>query len=172
MKRVLGMVAGATLAVAAAAAPAVAQDAAASPMQFGVQGGIIFPDGGDIGLQVAGTLGMRPAALPIGLRFDVGYSRYGVEGVDVTGSVIHGMGSAVFTIPTESTFRPYVLGGLGIYRSSFDVDIAGVDDSSTDLGFHAGGGIELPLGGLNSYVEARLHFGDVEFIPIMFGIRF
>lgn len=174
MKRVLGMVAGATLAVGAAAAPAFAQDA--PPMRFGVQGGLSVPmeDGFNIGFLVAGTLDMRPAALPVGLRFDVGYSRLGTDVDDVSASVIHGMGSAVYNFTTESTLRPYVLGGLGIYRSEVDVDtpFGNFGGSSTDLGFHFGGGLNLALGGLDSYVEARFTMTDLDFVPIVFGIRF
>lgn len=185
MKRALGMVAAATLVVAVAAAPAAAQDAAGTrAMQLGVQGGISMPmgdfgDGADMGFIVAGTLGMRPAALPFGLRFDLGYQGWGGEG-DVSFSSIHGMGSATFTIPTESGIRPYVLGGLGVYRMSVDLpaefDEFDVEDSSTDLGIHFGGGIDIPLSGMSSYVEARytnvFGDGDASFIPIVFGIRF
>ena len=130
-------------------------------------------DGTNIGFLVAGTLDMKPASLPIGLRFDLGYSRYGTDLDDVSMSMIHGMGSAVYNLNTESTLRPYVLGGLGLYRSSVDIDVPGVDgESETDLGFHFGGGLNLALGSLDSYVEARLTIGDGEFIPIVFGIRF
>lgn len=176
MKRMLGMMAGATLAAAAVAAPAMAQETNDSPLRFGVQGGLAFPmeDGFDMGFTIAGTLGLRPAALPVGLRFDVGYSRFGTEVEDVSASVIHGAGSAVYMIPTQSALRPYVLGGLGLYRSEIDIDtpFGNVDGSSTDLGFHAGGGINLALGGLDSYIEGRFVFGEIDFVPIVFGIRF
>ena len=177
MKRALGMVAAATVVAAAAAAPAAAQDAAGTrAMQFGVQGGLALPteDGMEMGFTVAGTLGMQPTALPLGLRFDVGYSRFGIEDVDGNASIIHGMGSGVFTIPTESGIRPYLLGGLGVYRTS--VEIGSADASETDLGIHFGGGIDIPLSGMSSYVEARytnvFGDGDMSFIPIVFGIRF
>ena len=177
MQRVLGMLAGATLALGAVAAPAVAQDAAATKaFQFGVQGGLALPmeDGFDMGFIVAGTMSMRPASLPVGLRFDVGYSRFGTEVEDVNASVIHGMASAVYDFKTASTLRPYVLGGLGIYRTEVNVDtpFGDYDGSSTDLGLHAGGGINLQLGGLDSYVEGRFTFGEMDFVPIVFGIRF
>lgn len=173
MKRVLCTVAGATLAIAAVAAPAVAQDAAGTrAMQFGVQGGLGMPmeDGFNMGFTVAGTLGMRPASLPVGLRFDLGYSSFGTDVDGMDASVIHGTGSAVYDFQTQSSMRPYVLGGLGIYRSSFDTPVG--DASSTDLGLHLGGGITLPLSGFDTYVEARFAFGELDFVPIVFGIRF
>ena len=179
MKRALGTVAAATRVVAAAAAPAAAQDAAGTrAVQLGVQGGISMPmgdfgDAADMGFLVAGTLGMTPAALPVGLRFDVGYQSWGGEG-DLSFSGIHGMGSAVFTIATEGGMRPYLLGGLGVYRMKVDIGVA--DATETDLGIHFGGGIDIPLSGMSSYVEARytnvFGDGDMSFIPIVFGIRF
>ena len=177
MKRVFGLVAGATLAIAAAAAPAAAQDAAGTrSMQFGVQGGLGMPmeDGFNMGFTVAGTLGMSPASLPVGLRFDVGYSSFGTDADGVDASVIHGIASAVYDFKTESSLRPYALGGLGMYRTKVNVDtpFGNFDGSSTDLGLHVGGGISIPLSGFDTYLEGRFTFGELDFVPIVFGIRF
>jgi hypothetical protein len=69
--------------------------------------------------------------------------------------------------PIRSTFSPYVLGGLGWYTHVVDTLSAGqvvTSDSSRTMGYHAGFGAELKLGGHAGvhadYRYTMLHFGD------------
>jgi opacity protein-like surface antigen len=114
------------LGVASVATSAAAQEAPYRPYRFGVQGGLSLPQGDvgdafDNGFTVGATLDLALVNRPFGLRFDVGYHRYGVVdaaealGLDATFSVIPITAAAVVAIPTTSGVRPYLLGGLGMY---------------------------------------------------------
>ena len=188
MQRFFGALAGLTLTAAVAAAPAQAQNAAdARAVRFGVQAGLSMPtgdfgDGANMGFLVGGTLDLRPAALPVYFRADLAYQRWGLDdeafgGLDVDGnaSQISLAGNVVFPFPTEGMARPYVLGGLGIYRSTISAEFLGEeqDESETDLGFQLGGGVQFRLSGFDTYIEARYHdVADASFIPIVFGLKF
>lgn len=190
MKKILGAVAGLALATAVVAAPAQAQDMSSTrAFTIGVAGGVTIPTGDagdfwDTGFNVMGTLGFRPATLPVGLRFDIMYHSLGgkttefgnieIEGEDA--SIIAGAANAVLNFTTEGGIRPYVIGGLGVYN------IDAGDESSTKFGLNAGGGLDFQLSGFNTFLEARFHrvFTDEDedgvdgltLIPIVFGIRF
>ena len=171
MKRLLVAVAGLTI----LAAPAVAQDVV-RPIRFGVQGGVSMPmgdlgDAADMGFIVGGLADWKPATLPIGIRFNVDYQRWGSKVLDGESlSSISGTAAAMYAIPTTGGISPYVLGGLGMYRSTCSVDDC---PSETDLGFNVGGGLNFNLGALDTFLELRYHsVDDATFVPIAFGIRF
>ena len=66
---------------------------------------------------------------------------------------------------SKSSFSPYLLGGPGWYRRSVE-PIDGPDDlkvSTTDFGWHAGGGVEIKLG-----KHAGIH-GDYRYTFVDFG---
>lgn len=176
MQRTLGVIAGLTLA-AAAAAPAAAQSAAdVRPVRFGVQAGLSLPTGDDnegvnTGFNVGGLLDFKPAALPFGIRVNADYHRFGIEDVDNKLSILAVTGAAKYDFATATSMAPYILGGVGMYRSSVsDCDAC---DAETDFGFNVGGGLNFNLGTLGTFVEARYHVVDGSgIIPIVFGIRF
>jgi len=75
-------------------------------------------------------------------------------------------GSLLF-FPIRSTFSPYLLGGVGWYTHVVDTLAAGQvtsSSSSRTMGYHAGFGAELKLGGHAGvhadYRYTKLHFGD------------
>lgn len=181
MKRLLSTLAGATLAVAAVAPAAVAQDAAATrAVRFGVEGGLSMPSGdfGDaanMGFLVGGIMDIMPANWPVAIRANLDYQRWGVDSELADGenfSSISVTGDAMFAIPTTGGIKPYILGGLGFYRTQCSAD-GEACDASNDLGFNFGGGLNFNLGTLDTHVEARYHSVDeADFIPIVFGIRF
>lgn len=175
MKRLLSTLAGATLAIAAVAPAAVAQDAAMTrAVRFGVQGGLSMPtgdfgDAANMGFLIGGIMDIMPANWPIAIRTNLDYQRWGSD-ADVNFTAISVTGDAMFAVPTNSGIKPYVLGGLGFYRSDCDVDLC---EASNDLGFNFGGGLNFNLGTLDTHVEARYHsVDDSSFLPIVFGIRF
>lgn len=183
MKRFLGVVAGITLVTAVAGTSAQAQMVDnARPVSIGLAGGISLPMGdfGDFfksGYIISGSVGFRPAAVPFGIRGELGYQSHDADGADATWSILSGTANAVFHLGTgASGVAPYFIGGVGAYRSTFDMD--GFDsESEIDFGFNAGAGLDFALSGFNTFLEARYHHvlteGDATtFIPITFGIRF
>ena len=184
MKQIFGAVAGLTL-VAALATSAQAQDMGSTrAFTIGIAGGVTMPMGDfgdfyDTGFNVTGSLGFRPATLPVGLSFDLGYHSLGAgdgddDIFDDVGDVriISGTGNVVIPFTTTGGIRPYVIGGVGFYN----FDSEGVE-GSTDFGLNAGGGLEFALSGFNTFLEARFHSAFTEedntnFLPIVFGIKF
>ena len=175
MQRILGVLAGLTLA-AAAAAPAAAQGADdMRAVRFGVQGGLSLPMGDDsdfleTGFTVGGLVDYMPAMLPIGIRFNLDYTRWGAKDLDESASVISGTAAAMYTVPTSGGVRPYVLGGVGMYRGDCSADEC---EGETDFGFNVGGGVNFDLGTLGTFAEVRYHNVDGgSWLPVVFGIRF
>ncbi len=176
MKRILGAITVLSFAMVAVTSSADAQDMGGTrSVNFGIAAGASFLTGNygdfyDTGFNVMGTLGMQPASLPVGLRFDAAYNSFGSNGPTL--KVISGTANAVLTTSNMSGVKPYVIGGVGIYNSK-----AGSGDGQTKFGLNAGGGIEFALSGFNTFVEARYHSvftdGDnMNYIPLVFGIKF
>ncbi len=169
-----------TLAAAALAMAGVTHAAGAqsstSNISFGVSGGPSFPSGDNLnsGFAVAGHLGVRSRTSPLGVRFDVLYNNWDIEGTSADTRVIGGTANLMIRLPTSSgAVRPYLSGGLGVYNTKVSV----ANDGSTDLGLNAGAGLDFPMSGIIPFAEVRFHSvfteGDhVNFVPLVFGIRF
>jgi len=148
----------------------------AKPVSIGISGGASLPtsDLSDIaqtGWNVTGSVGLHSAMIPVGIRIDAAYNRYGVK-APFTGNyaVTSVSGNAVYTFPS-STVSPYAIGGAGWCHS----DAEGA--TSNDLCWNVGGGISMPLSGFNTFVEAR--YTQIQtsptatkFVPITFGVMF
>ena len=74
---------------------------------------------------------------------------------------------SLLLFPIHSTFSPYLLGGVGWYTHTVDTMSAGqvtASASSKTMGYHAGFGAELKVGGHAGvhadYRYTQLHFGD------------
>lgn len=180
MKRFLGVLAVTTLFASVAADSAQAQRIDnARPVTIGLAAGLSMPTGdfGDSfksGYNITGSLGFRPAAVPFGLRAEVGYESHDVDSpADFSLSTLYGTLNGVFDIGSGATgMAPYLIAGLGMYRFSGD-DM----DSMTDFGINGGGGVKFALSGFTTFVEARYHhvFSEddaLTFIPITFGVQF
>jgi hypothetical protein len=157
----------------------------ASPIRFNVNAGAALPvgtlgdaliDGGggaELGFHLGAGLELRPPLMPIGLRFDGAFDRMGIEDFDTNWSIWSLTANAVVA-PMASPL--YFIGGVGFY--STDLTGEGIDEpSESDFGFNLGAGLSLPLTGFSTFIEARWHNINVEgdniqFIPIVFGIRF
>lgn len=87
---------------------------------------------------------------------------------------IDGLGKYNFN-PSGSVV-PYVVGGIDIAYFSFDYDEAipgvDIDDSDTEIGLAAGGGIEFRLGELDAFADGRFTIGGAEQLVLAFGILF
>lgn len=159
------------------AAPVAAQ--VANPIGFNVRAGAAIPTGEDseginTGFTIGAGLTMRPAMLPVGLRFDGDFNRFGADGIDAN-VTIWALTANAEIAPVASPL--YFIGGLGFYSSKVSVEGLGDSDSETDLGFNGGVGLRLPLTGFSTFVEARYHSigsegGRTNYIPIVFGVNF
>lgn len=186
MRAFRSVVLGAVLMATVGVAPAVAQGA-----KFAVGGGLTLPlgDFGDIastGFHGLAAVGFQPANLPVGFQVDGMYQRFGVEdapdGFDGNTQVIQGTANVVYTFTTaeESTFHPYLIGGVGLYNfkpTGDDLQAIVGDESETDFGINAGAGFDFQAGNVALFVEGRFHnvFTEGEssnFIPITLGVRF
>lgn len=167
---------------------------ATKPFSLGISGGASIPTGDfggnngvNTGYNVAGHVGLGVPALPVTFRGDVGYNSFGVKGVGGTNATIWEFtANAVYSFPTVSPIRPYIIGGIGAYRPGVSTSSSGSSYSASDgskFGFNAGAGLTIPLTGFNAFVEARYHRfnngdsngisgGSTSFVPITFGVMF
>lgn len=157
---------------------------AQKPISFGVALGASMPsgdlgDGYDMGYHALGTLAWSMPAWPVGLRFDAQYNKLGgksVSGFSVPDISILGItANATWGMPmAASPISPYLIGGLGMYRTAADCSGCG---NNSDMGFNVGVGTKFALSGFGTFAEIRYHSiqadgGSANFIPISFGIMF
>jgi hypothetical protein len=161
--------------------------------EFALGGGVGVPlgdfdDGAKLGWHGLAALSFVPEGWPVGIQFDGSYQQFGVEDFGGFTGVKHrfimGTGNVVFKFKTseESTFRPYLLGGVGVYNGKTTAeddpgDVLG--GGETDFGLNAGAGFDFKAGGAGLFIEGRFHNvftggpgGDTQFIPLTLGIRF
>ena len=150
-----------------------------------------FGDDAELGFHLGGLIEYKPQAAPVTLRGEITYHRNslkegffsdipGGEDVDGNFSMINILGNAVIPFgDAASTARPYIIGGLGVYRFKFSGDIVGFDvsETTTKFGINAGAGFTFNLSGFETFIEGRFHSafteeGNTNFIPISFGFRF
>jgi hypothetical protein len=169
-------------------APAVRAQGA----EFALGGGVGVPlgdfdDGAKLGWHGLAAISFVPNGWPVGIQFDGSYQQFGrADASTFKTRLIQGTGNVVFKFKTseESTFRPYLLGGVGVYNSKFTAeddpdDLLG--GGTTDFGVNAGAGFDFKAGGAGLFIEGRFHnvfTGDesisgsnLQFIPITLGIR-
>lgn len=167
--------------LAAVALVAITTVAEAQRPVIGVAAGLTAPqgdfgDGVDNGYHIGAALGFKVPVLPVALRADLAYTTFGAKDpVDGSVNTLNLSVNAVHVFPGVA-IRPYVIGGLGMYRSSGSGDLEEME-STTDMGLNGGAGIQFKLAGLQSFVEARYTHIMTEddatkVIPISFGIMF
>ena len=198
-----------SLPILAGAIAALALPAAAAAQAPGIGIGIAagqniptadFADAAQAGLVLNGFVELRTAGA-LGLRGSLFWSRSDMdnplirdqdgvtlpEGPDynVSGDVdLVGASADITYGASGGVIRPYLIGGIGVYRRRVSQDIEGaVDefrslrDSETDVGFNGGLGVRLSLGGLAAFAEARYYSVSTQpdrtnFIPITVGVAF
>lgn len=170
----------AAMTVATAATSGAQGVSAMKPISIGVSGGASIPTGdlssvANTGWNLNGHVGLAAPTLPVSFRGDVGYNNWGAK----NGGSLHMWnltGNAVLTIPNPTGVSPYIIGGLGAYKPGFSYQ--GVSSSSSwDFGFNAGAGVNLPLSGFDTFIEAKYvrvntNGGSSQFVPITFGVMF
>ena len=166
--------------LAAVALIAFASVAQAQRPVFGAAVGLTAPQGdfGDVvdnGYHVGAAMGFKVPVLPVALRADLAYTMFdGVDDADLSVNTLNLSVNAVHAFAGVGV-RPYVIGGLGMYRTT--AEFGDVEDTSTDLGLNGGAGVQFKLAGLQTFVEARYTHIMTEdeatkVIPISFGIMF
>jgi hypothetical protein len=171
------------------APPARAQGA-----EFALGGGLGVPlgdfdDESKLGWHGLAAVSFVPEGWPVGIQVDGSYQQFGLDDAaappgftDLKTRLIQGTGNVVFKFKTseESTFRPYILGGVGVYNHK----LTGQDDpgdvlggGTTDFGLNGGAGFDFKAGGAGLFIEGRFHNvftdgSDLQFIPITVGFRF
>lgn len=122
--------------------------------------GLVIPlaPSGDVGWDIGGSFRLRPPSWPVGLQLDVIW-------IDLDYSLFQFTVDAVFPFATgNSSFEPYVIGGLGMYDGEF--------------GLNAGVGADFAISGspIGFFAETRFHVvfepGDnPNLLPINAGVR-
>jgi hypothetical protein len=172
---------GMALMVSAGTAPALAQGA-----EFALGGGVTLPlgnfdDASKLGWHGTGAVSFVPQNLPVGFQIDGSFSRLSDETpLDIQSQLLYGTANVVykFEVSEETKFRPYLIGGGGVYNLDAKGDDvpAGVE-SVTKFGLNAGAGFDFKAGAAGVFVEGRFHNvfteGDnTNFIPFTVGVRF
>jgi opacity protein-like surface antigen len=176
--------------VSAVALSTTVASTAHAQAHFGVSAGVSAPlsSFGDVvktGFIATAMLSYSVPLSPIGVRAELGYNRFDFDPSGGNSQILDGAANVVLSMPTASVIKPYVTGGLGVYRHklSFDgpfSDFFGTGSATqTKLGFNGGAGISFGLSGFQTQLEARYVYitaesgGDpVKLVPISFGILF
>lgn len=159
--------------------------AAQRATRFGLGGGVSIPtsdlsDAAQTGWHALGTLAFGGPMQALGLRVDAAYHTFAftdaTAGSSADGAQAVASATANFTyrLPaTRSPLSPYVITGLGAYRTGCtgDVDC----DDTTRFGWNAGLGTKWYLRGATWFVEARYHRTTregrgVPYVPVTLGI--
>jgi opacity protein-like surface antigen len=130
-----------------------------------------------------------PTGWPVGIQVDGQYQQFPLD-EDVFGAgslkdrLILGTANVVYKFKTSetSTFRPYLIGGGGVYNvkttGSSDIGtVVDTENSETKFGINAGAGFDFKAGSAGLFIEGRFHDvftdgNDVQFVPVTIGLRF
>lgn len=188
MKRAL--VGFAAAAIAFVPAVSQAQRASASqPIKFSLGAGVAMPmsdfaDAVGTGFHLEGTGSKHLSGSAAFVRGELGVSYYGDKsyggGTSGKGNQLGAVVDLGYDFVSTSSVKPYVLGGLGLHRTSVTVENSGVSasDDNTAMGFNAGAGMRFKMGGHIAYVEGRYmnngswHGANIASFPIAFGVEF
>lgn len=151
-------------------------------------GGAVMPTGDasnglNAGFTVGGALDMHVPVMPLGLRAEGSYSRFGLQNLPagVTGNTSD-LGfnlNAVLTILPLPLFHPYITAG----PSYSNLKVSGSDGTNSSSaseghwGYNAGGGIDFGLGPIGMRLDARYKHISVNgsswtSVPLTLGFRF
>jgi hypothetical protein len=166
------------------AAPALRAQGA----EFSLGGGIGIPLGSfdnaaKMGWHGLAAVSFVPNGSPVGIQFDGQFQQYKLDGAgNLKDRLLIGTGNIVFKFKTseESRFRPYLIGGGGVYNLKTTGNVTPgtlFEGGVTKFGINAGAGFDFKAGAAGLFVEGRFHDvftsgENVKFIPITVGIRF
>src|SRR5919112_538229 len=160
--------------------------------EFSLGGGVGVPLGdfdeaAKLGWHGLAAVSFVPNGWPVGIQIDGSYQQFSLDDTEFPGfdglknRLIMGTGNVVFKFKSseESTFRPYLIGGAGVYNSK----ITGSDDpddvlpgGETKFGLNGGAGFDFKAGAIGLFVEGRFHNvftegSNTQFLPVTLGIR-
>lgn len=161
--------------------------AAQRPVTFSLGGGASAPRSdlqnvSDLGWHALGALNIGSIMLPLGLRIEAAYNRFPTKDVAESSlgagdqNVLSVTGNLTYRLPmTNSPLSPYLIGGMGAYRTSCSGDSG--CGSSTEFGWNLGIGTKLYMLGLRPFIEARFHnsergIANLHYFPITLGFTF
>jgi hypothetical protein len=166
-------------------ATAGSRSAAAQGVTVSMGGGAALPQsylnsGTNTGVHGVVAVSVAPATGPVSIRIDGMYSRFDLSGgVDGHFRVFQSTANAVYRFPAAeaTTIRPYLIGGLGVYNYKIIAEPEFLEDEDTNLGLNGGAGVDVAVGSLGVFAEARYHSvfirgENVELLPITVGVRF
>jgi hypothetical protein len=205
--------------VAAGGGSSTARAQSVATVKTGIAAGAALSQGWNgPGLTLLGSADVGRLGTRLGLRGELLYSRFSDQGRGLLGVVCPGcdivppfgewrsieqsfgalVGATYALTPHAARLRPYLLGGVGIYRSL--AALSGTPDASctppavctmsaasldrsreirrgTNAGLHAGLGAAFSAGSLDLTAEARFHAlerdaGSGRFFPLTVGVRF
>ncbi|KPJ84327.1 MAG: hypothetical protein AMS19_01055 [Gemmatimonas sp. SG8_23] len=157
----------------------VTPSAAEAQPRLLVGGGFSAPSGSiadaaDPGFHLQASLQVAIPTLPLSLRGDGTFHRFGASGAGAADpEILAGAGSLVYHLPGVS-LQPYILAGIGSYRT----EAGPVDETEvvTDTGYH--GGFGVAIGGLGFGAFAEVRYVQIQadqtarVIPLTVGFRF
>lgn len=156
-------------------------ESAEAQTRFGVAAGIAVPtgdfgDGVKSGFNVEGSVEFKPMTMPFGIRADLFYNRFGIDGVDGNLTALGGALNAMFQMAGVGA-APYLVVGPTITNLDAKVEGAGDIEGETKIGAQGGVGVKFPLSGFTSKAEARYQtiFTDnsnTNMFIVNFGILF
>ena len=180
----------AALVMGAASLPAPIGAQARKPITFGISGGPSIPigllrDDAEPGYAVSAHLNVLRPTSRVRFRGDATYARWKLPALvganrEIWRTNLGLLWNAVLSKTPETiarrSARPYLLGGVGMFKSGF-VGEGSADGSSLDLSMQAGGGIEFGVSGVNTFVEGKVvnvfaAGGSLRHVPITLGVRF
>jgi opacity protein-like surface antigen len=174
------------IAVVVAGLLGTARGAYAQGAEFSLGGGIDLPldtfdDAFKTGFHGMAGVSVVPTGWPVGIQVDGTYSQYSDDSpLDIKEQLIYGTANIVYKFKTseESRFRPYLIGGGGVYNSKpKGDDVPTGVDSETKFGINVGAGFDVKAGAVGLFAEGRFHdvflsdSPNLKFIPITVGIR-
>lgn len=159
------------------------------PIKFGASAGLSSPAGKlsdytNSGYNVTVLSELSIPLLPIGARLEGSlnhftWDRDQVMGLNGGARSLSVNANAIVNLPSTVLLQFYGIGGVGMYRVTNAVEIAGgtfEKKSESKAGFNAGVGIRLPVGPIAGFMEVRYHTvsgsNGFNFVPITLGIRF
>jgi hypothetical protein len=144
-----------------------------------------FGDRASTGYHVMVTLGMSAPLVPLSFRIEGMFNEFDYNSaVGSGGGGVYRLASdkarvwgatANGILTSSGLLRPYLIGGVGMYRTTEGNPPFGGTVSSNSWGGNLGGGFRFDLTGFGAYAEARYHWvgdTDVRMIPITFGLSF
>ena len=188
MKRALVGLAAAAIAFVPAVSQAQQHRSASAPWKYSAGLGVALPqsdyaNGVGTGMHIEGMGSKALTGSQAFVRGELGFAHFGEKNNSgTTSNQLTGAADLGYNFVSASSMKPYVLGGLGAYRTSVATDLgagnAKVTDNKTNLGFNAGAGMRFKMGGHVAYVEARYVDGGnwngakIATLPIAFGLEF